>query len=139
MTVQNPMPGLTQPLYAVLRQDSASEPAYFYADLTPCFSEAASQLADAMAAADKALMQSVAAGAGDPACNWQDLPYLCRVIRLDLPQGRSAEVTPDALAAIARWCRQRAPYDPPLGPALQRLGAFVAEHPLAPPAAPPAI
>lgn len=122
---------MSAPLFFVLRDDGKDGTPYFVADLQAAFADAASNLADAMAEADREVAASDDAVLDDQ--TWCDLPYVCRVIRLDLARGASEDVTLDALEAIARWNRDRAP-DYGLSLGLELLRQFILANPLPAPA-----
>lgn len=122
---------ITLPLFCVLKWQADGATPYQVADYKTSLSEAADDLADAMREAESALSidaeDDVQAGR-----DWLDLPYVCRVIRIDLASGQSADVTLDAIAAIIRWNRQRQNYDQGGLRSLEALRQYIQRHPARP-------
>lgn len=121
---------ITLPLFCVLKWQADGEAPYQVADFKVSLAEASDDLDEAMREADSAVSIHIEDGV-QTGREWLDLPFICRVIRLDLSSGQSADVTLDAISAIDRWNRQRSGLVW-TSPALEALRQYIQHHPARP-------
>lgn len=120
------------PLYMVTKQVGTDEAPYTIGDVTPIFGDAVNIFADAMTEACKSLApegEDEADAAWLETLTWRDLPFVCRVVRLDQVDNRLAFVTRDALTAVARHRAASDPYGPRLPLSMRLLSKMLDRYP----------
>lgn len=121
------------PLYMVTKQVSADEAPYTIGDVTPIFGEAVDLFADEMTKEACRFLAPEGEEEEDAAwietLTWRDLPFVCRVVRLDQVDGRLAFLTRDALNAVARRNAASDPYGPRLPLSMRLLSEMLDRHP----------
>lgn len=118
--------------YMVTKRVGTDEAPYTIGDVTPIFGDAVDIFADEMTEACKSLApegEDEADAAWLETLTWRDLPFVCRVVRLDQVDGRLAFVTRDALTAVARHRAASDPYGPRLPLSMRLLSEMLDRYP----------